>query len=277
MSTFKQQAIHAVPPATTAATSITNIVNLATNNTNTDKSNQTVYGAIQQLAKDCLAWQEGAYRTSNEQLYEILKNCYKLYKDMCGDTYHAMMLRETLPVYISKNNIVVKDSAHTMVKIVRCVFGNDRRRVSAYSIVLRAALVDKVLVNDVPEYISRNGGVEEMRLSKSKNYVPPKQKAALASNYLAASNLATVKTDALDVKLDAAKVGTQHVLIVTQHSDGSLVANALVSSQSVVTSALAAVYSANKSQMDNSATVMQTVSADTSLSNAINTAAQMAA
>ena len=38
------------------------------------KTNLTTYGEIEQLATERKAWQEGAFRTSNEHLYEILKN-----------------------------------------------------------------------------------------------------------------------------------------------------------------------------------------------------------
>ena len=57
------------------------------------KTNQTTYGEIEQLATERKAWQEGAFRTSNEQLYEILKNCYKLYNKMCGIQADSKHLR----------------------------------------------------------------------------------------------------------------------------------------------------------------------------------------
>ena len=241
------------------------------------KSNQTAYGLIEQLAADRKAWQEGAFRTSNEQLYVILRDCYKMYLDMCKDTAASKLLRETLARYIAENKISVKDSAHTLVKIVRCVFGNDRRRVSAYGIVLRAAYAAKVIAEDLPAYIRDNGGVEEVRLAKSPSYVSPKGKAEVAANWLADVNLATVKSDALSVKLDAANIGSKHVLVVTQQADGSLTANAFISSQSVVTSALSAFYSEHKQQAKTAEAVAEVAKVSGDLTDAIKVAAEQAA
>lgn len=241
------------------------------------KSNQTTYGAIEKLATERKTWQENAFRNSNEQLYEILKGCYELYIKMCGIKADAKHLRETLVKYIAENKIAVKESAHTMTKIVRCVFGNDRRRVSAYSIVLRAALVDKIEAEKLPDFIRNNGGVEEVRLGKSANYVSPKTKAEVAANWLTDINLAVMKSDKLSGMLDAARVGSQHVLIVTQQADGSLIANAFVSSQSAVTTALGSFYSAHKAQKQENQAAADTTKSDVNLTTAINQAAEQAA
>ena len=240
-------------------------------------SNQTTYGLIDQLVAERKAWQEGAFRTSNEQLYKLLQNCYSLYVDMCGNKQSSGLLRDTLVKYIAENKISVKDSAHTMTKIVRCVFGNDRRRVSAYSIALRAAFSADIKAEKLPDYIRDNGGVEELRLGKSPSYVSPKAKAEVATGWLSDANLAVVKSDALAKQLDAANVDSQHVLIVTQKADGSLIANAFVSNQSVVTSALAAYYAANKTSKQVEKSAADTAKSDAGLSEAINQAAKTAA
>ena len=57
-----------------------------------------------------------------------------------------------------------------------------------------------------------------------------------------------MRIDALSPQLDAAKVGTQHVLIVTQTADGGFDINALVSTDAAVNAALAAYYSKNKAE-----------------------------
>jgi len=277
MFTFNRKAAEAAPVATNQVAANQTVAKTAIENPTPVKSNQTTYGAIEQLATERKAWQEGALRTSNDQLYGILKNCLKLYNDMCGDKDAAKLLRETLAKYISENKIAVKDSAHTMTKIVRCVFGNDRRRVSAYSIVLRAALIAKVQIDALPDYIRQNGGVEELRLAKSPSYVSPKAKAEVATNWLTDINLAVVKSEKLTGMLDAARVGSQHVLIVTQQADGSLIANAFVSSQSAVTTALGSFYSAHKIQQQVAQMAADTTKSDVNLTTAINQAAEQAA
>ena len=73
---------------------------------------------------------------------------------------------------------------------------------------------------------------------------------------------------------DAAKVGTQHVLIVTQRADGTYDANALLSAPSAVNAALAAFYSQNKATAAIAEVVDKQVRQDNALNDAINTAAQ---
>jgi len=227
------------------------IVRNTTVNSTEVSTNQTPYGQIEQLVADRMDWENGAYNASNLQLYTLLQRCYSLYLEMCQDKSSAAELRTSLASYIKDNGISVKKSSHTLNQIARCVFGNDRRRVSAYSIVLRTAFASKITAEDLPDFIRRNGGVEEVRLAKSENVLSPKQKADKAVNWISDYNYGAIKNEEITSKLDAAKVGTQHVIVVTQHSDGSLVANAFVSSQSVVNSALAAFYSSEKVKRNN--------------------------
>jgi hypothetical protein len=80
------------------------------------------------------------------------------------------------------HNVAVNKKSHTLHKIVKCVFGADRRRVSAYSIVLRTANVNKIKSADIADFIRNNGGVEEIRLAKNGNALSAKQKAEVAKN-----------------------------------------------------------------------------------------------
>ena len=68
------------------------------------------------------------------------------------------------------HSIAVNKNSHTLIKIVKCVFGTNKRRVSAYSIVLRTALFNKVKSADIADFVRNNGGVEEIRLAKNGLY-----------------------------------------------------------------------------------------------------------
>jgi len=197
-------------------------------------------------------WQNGAYQASTAQLYDLLQRCYRLYNDMSADTEIARSLRAALKSCLQDQGIKVADSAHTLAKIVRCVFGNDRRRVSVYAIALTAALAEKVKVDDLPTYFRQRGGVEEVRRARAANVLTARQKAEKATDWLDDKELAVVHSETISQMLDSGKVGMQHVLLVTQQADGSLIANAFISNDGVVNAAKAAFYSAEKSSREQS-------------------------
>lgn len=231
------------------------------------------YAELTALVAEKKDWEANAYRTSNEQLYRLLQKCYALYKLICSQPAKAKALVEEVDRFISESGSSINSSTHTLSKIVKCVFGADRRRVSAYSLALQVALAAKVNVADIPDYIRNAGGVEELRLAKSPNAMTAKSKADVAANAVVNSEMGHIKLDALSQKLDAAKVGTQHVLIVTQGADGAFAINALVSAPAAVNAALAAYYTANKKQLEGKVVEQQQTAANASLDTCIATAA----
>ena len=204
------------------------------------------YKRIEQLIIEREMWEQGAMRTSNEQLYALLAKCYALYGELCGTDANAKDLRGALDSVIAMKNYSFTNGTHTMTKIVKCVFGVDRRRVSAYSLVLREALSRKLKADDIATFIAKSGGVEEMRRSNSGTAKTAKQKAELGRQAINGMRLAVVSSDLIAEKLDLANVGSDLVAIVTQQADGSLIVRQLISNQSVLNAALACAYSANK-------------------------------
>ena len=211
------------------------------------QGSKATYAVIEQLVVEREVWQQNAFRTSNEQLYQLLQSCYSLYKAMEGSTPEAKALREGLKDYINIKGYAFTKSTHSLTKIVKCVFGTDRRRVSTYSIVLRSALAKSVGALDVADFIREYGGVEEIRLAKSPTAMSPKQKAAVATSTVVVNNIGVVSSPALGGLLnDAGKIGTNTVLIGTWQADGSVIVRAVVESDTVLTAALASHYSAIK-------------------------------
>lgn len=232
----------------------------------------SAFDEITALVADKKEWESNAYRASNEQLYRLLQKCYALYMLICSQPTTAKDRVAEIDLFISKSKLSVKNSTHTLSKIVKCVFGVDRRRVSAYSLALQVALGAKVRVADIPDYIRNAGGVEELRLAKSPNAMTAKAKAEAGANAVADSTMGSIKLDTLSQKLDAAKVGTQHLLIVTQGADGAFTINALVSAPAAVNAALAAYYTANKEELKGKATEQQQTTANASLDTCITVA-----
>ena len=240
---------------------------------------QSAASALEQLVVEREAWEQNAYRTSNEQLYGLLQRCYGLYKAMEGASPEASALRAGLRDYINLKGLSgsFTKSSHTITKIVKCVFGSERRRINAYSTVLRTALAKGVGVLDIAAFIRQEGGVEEIRLAKSPNAMSPKQKAAVATSTVVVNSLAIASSPALSGMLnDAGKIGTQTVLIGTWQADGSVVVRAVVESDTVLTAALASHYSAIKQAAKAQAEAQKAVDEAANKQAAINAAAATA-
>ena len=136
-----------------------------------------------------------------------------------------------------------KKDAPPANRIVKAVFGGvDRRRLSTYALVLRAADKAGVKGDNLAQWIEERGGVQEVKLSRSATYVSPKAKAAKAKSTLSAlPNLAIAK-DKLAELADADFVGGECVLLAEQQADGSFHIKALTRSGTAVTAALTALY-----------------------------------
>lgn len=247
---------------------------IASVSANAQKTSVNAYKEIEALVAAKGEWETTVYRTSNDQLYTLLQRCYELYKHMCQTSDTAKQLVADVDQYLADKEYKVAASSHTLAKIVKAVFGVDRRRVSAYSIALRAALAAKITVADLPMYIRNSGGVEELRLAKSPNAKSPKQKAAEAKKTLSHNAIAKLKLDMLAGKVDEAKVGSQHVLIVTQGADGRYDLHGIVSSDTAVNTALAALYSQQAKLAAEAAPERDQTSKDATVTDLINEAAQ---
>lgn len=231
---------------------------------------------IEQLVIERQVWETTVYRTSNDMLYGLLQKCYALYKGMEGMSANAVVLRDGLTNYVNLNGIKCNKSSHTIVKIVKCVFGDDRRRASAYGIVLRAALAEKIAIADIPSYIRNKGGVEEIRLAKSPNAMTVNQKATVAKTAVNADSMGVFASTALGEKFDAGKTGAAVVLIGTWQPDGSVIVRTVVQGETAVNTALASYYSSNKDAVQKQAAQQEAANDQQIKQDAVTAAAQAA-
>ena len=211
---------------------------------------------IAALIAERKVWQHGAFVKCNVELYALLGKCYAFYFELRGNDKDAIAARAVLNAELAEKAYSFSEGTHNLTRLVKYVFeGVDRRRVSAYSLVLREALAQKVKADGIPAFITQGGGVEEIRRSKSKTAKTPKQKAALGKEAVAKQELATFSSDTLAVlALQAGKsVGDDLVAVLTQQADGSFVVKALVSSKTVLSAAMVSAYSATVAKPDKAA------------------------
>lgn len=228
---------------------------------------------IEQLVIQQEVWADGAFKNSNDLLYELLAQCLASYEAMCATTEEGSKLRGQLNSYIDLKGIALNKKSHTLIKIVKCVFGVNKRRVSAYSLVLRTALQKDIKSRDLANFIRENGGVEEIRLAKNGTVLTVTQKAMVATSAVKLTELAKFESEAIAKQLDAANIGQQIVFVATQLADGKFIVNAVTNSTTAVNATLAAYYTANKKQIVQKVEEDKVVTNDEYLSDAIANAA----
>ena len=241
-----QEQVVSFNAAAAIAVGLNDSVKAAPANT-TDSKPVDVRTRIAALIAERKVWQHGAFVKSNVELYALLGKCYAFYFDLRGNDKDAKTAREVLNAEMAAKAYSFSESTHVLTKLVKYVFeGVDRRRVSAYSLVLREALTQNKKAGEIPAFITQGGGVEEIRRRKSPTAKTPQQKAELGKQAVATQQLATFTSDTLAVLAQQAgkSAGDDVVAILTQQADGSFVVKALVNSTTVLNAARVSAYSA---------------------------------
>jgi hypothetical protein len=189
-------------------------------------------------------WETTELAASNKRLYSIMMDVYTYYQTMKSDPIKETRAQYAtdLEKFIEQRKYVFAPSSHDMTRVVKCVFGADRRRVSAYSIALREALNQKVSAKDLVDFIEQNGGVEQIRLGGTKP-LSAKVRAGKVKDEVVGSELGVIKFDSRLVRADADWADKQVVIVATYLPTGEFQANAVIRHDSAVNAALAAYYS----------------------------------
>lgn len=201
---------------------------------------------LSELETERMTWEQGAYRTSNQALYAVLAKCLAIAGVDSAEL--AKQRNAVLEAFYKERGYSYKKDAHPAIRVVKAIFGDiDRRRLSTYSLVLREAIKQKVLTADLAEWIEKNGGIQEIRLSQSATYVKTSVKAEIAKQrFDSLPELASVKSDALSQLTDAEFIGECCVLIAEQAAHGSFIVRGLTRSSGAVTAAFASMYADQK-------------------------------
>lgn len=194
-------------------------------------------------------WEKNTLRKANDELYEILAKCLTFYEKMAQKNESGLAKRREFNNYFELTGHKVIGGSHTLTKIVKCVFGNDRRRASCYSIALRAALDAGVKSNDLPNYIRQAGGIEQLCLSNSPTAMTVKAKAEAALSAVAEKTLGTFSPNVLSKNFDVGKSDMPVVLLGTWQADGSIIVRKVVTSDGAIQAALVSCHSRNKGQI----------------------------
>ena len=205
---------------------------------------------IDRLVAERETWEVTEFATSNERLYGLLATCYTLNNTMVGSDATAKSLRKGLASYIEKKGYPFKDSTPLMTKIVRCIFGVDRRRVNVYASALRIAREQKIGVMELPRWLKAQGGVEEVKRAPNaaKKTKTLQERVKEGSFILSEPSLGKVHTDALNAQFSTESLGEGVVLLATRDDDCGFSIRRLIQTDSVVKAAIAACAQLNASE-----------------------------
>ena len=197
-----------------------------------------------------MSWETTELAASNKRLYSILKDAYSYYLVLKLDSSKEIRKAraEELDAFIAERKYTFMPSTHDMTRVVKCVFGVDRRRVSAYSIALREALRQDVAAIDLVAFIEQNGGVEQIRMGGTKPLSVTKR-AEKAAKEVKSTELGMLKFDPSMLAADADWVDQQVVIVATYLPTGEFQANAVIKHASAVNAALAAYYSQQQAKV----------------------------
>ena len=197
-----------------------------------------------------MSWETTELAASNKRLYSILKDAYSYYLVFKQDSDKNVRkaLADELEQFIKQRQYTFMPSTHDMTRVVKCVFGVDRRRVSAYSLALREALRQDIAAVDLIAFIEENGGVEQIRMGGSKPLSVTKRAAKVEQQVLG-TELGMFKFDPSLFAADADWTDRQVVIVATYLPTGEFQTNAVIRHDGAVNAALAALYSQQQTKL----------------------------
>ena len=191
-----------------------------------------------------VSWETYELAASNKRLYSILQESYQYYLVMKRDSNESVRKEklEAMESFIAERGYTFTPSTHDMTRVIKCVFGVDRRRVSAYSIALREALRQDIAAEDLVEFLEQNGGVEQIRLGGTKP-LSVTRRAELGKVAVNTTSLGNIQFDSSVFKTEEDWIDKQVVLVATCLTNGQLEVKAVIRHDGAVNAALAAHYS----------------------------------
>ena len=137
-------------------------------------------------------WEKTDFKKANEGLYSLQAECLHIYKSRFLDasTDDKKALRQELAKRLKDANVRTTTHTTTLNMLVRYVFNSDRKRAQGYATVLAAAISYDIKVEDFPQWVVDQGGVEEIkRKSVKKPEAIAKQQAVQAAKAVVTGEL----------------------------------------------------------------------------------------
>ena len=171
-------------------------------------------------------WQTTIFATANQRLYQLLADIYTVYLEAKDGNDVATEQYEWLLAEVKKRKIPTAKTPTFIQLITKYVFSEsdaDSRRVNSYARVLSCAALEGVGTgNGIADYITRRGGIEEIRAALAKNTKTPTQRSTEGRLIADAErNIAVLESEELAKYASKAK-GTYVVLLGRLNAQGNI-------------------------------------------------------
>ncbi|WP_299691259.1 hypothetical protein [uncultured Tateyamaria sp.] len=202
-----------------------------------------------------IAWEEGAYKRSNEELYELLEDCLTFFNDLRGNVSKC----KALNAYLKDKGIQFNESASLATRVVRAVFdSNFQKRAYGYARVITIAADEKPANVSMGDFITKRGGIEELRRTKQNGKTPTEQREENIAFAKQQFETADALVPAYNNNASAIEFsdGAEHklfVAIVRREADGSYSIVHETNAVGVVNAALAQAGKENSAEASNKA------------------------
>jgi hypothetical protein len=140
------------------------------------------------LIQRCDAWDAGAYKTANDQLYDLLADTFVMFEYIANGDHDVRKLFNNL---LKERKVPYQDNTPIQTRVIRLVFGINRKRAYTYANVLRLARASKKTASELADWIRDSGGVQEVSAAATGRVTTAakaKANAALASDTFAKAN-----------------------------------------------------------------------------------------
>lgn len=196
---------------------------------------------INELIVSRQEWENGTLKASLDELYELLAQCVGFYEIMSRDDTDGERLRKELDGYCKEKKLKFKGETHTIVKIVRAVFNNDRRRYLEYGQALKIAIQQGKKKSEIVAFLRKNNGINGVIKSVTTDAAPDTLEARALKVWekMKAAKLASVSSDALKQQSDQAHINKPVVLLATQLANGEFEVHQVVKKSTAVNSTFA--------------------------------------
>ena len=244
---------------------------------------QTPAQMLEQLEAGRVNWDHNEYRSSRERLYEILTDCYRFYFLMKKDSDSAVRKEhsEALSKFNEARGHKFTSKSSPMHKIVKAVFGVDRRRISAYATTLNFALKagpessdgkpTAIQPSDLVTWIEEQGGVEEVRKGGSASAngrQEAKDEIEQAKAWVSTRSLTLFEVDPNAVAPSTDDVDKLILFIVSATPSGKYELKAVVRNDTVTNAAARAHYRATAEERKNGEAEAQANNSASRIANA---------
>lgn len=136
------------------------------------KNTLKIAATLRSISSARSAWENGAYKTSNDQLYQILSDMY----DVVTQLKAEKNARKELKSYMAREGLFMRAGTSLEAKVARLTFGGESARASAYVKVLKNGRANMKTGDTLPNFIRDRGGIEEIA-STSKDGVSKSERA----------------------------------------------------------------------------------------------------